>query len=69
MKNVLLGHVPWFTLSFLNLMFRTDLELWKFMLKVGPYTNDFIIDDYVYTVLKKKTTTLLSFLIKHKNIE
>lgn len=41
------------------------------MLKVGPYTNDFIIDDYVYTVLKKKTnpTTLLSFLIKYKNIE
>lgn len=23
--------------------------------QVGPYTNDFIIDDYVYTVLKKKT--------------
>lgn len=36
-------------------MFRTDLEIWKFMLKVGPYTNDYIIDDYVYTVLKKKT--------------
>lgn len=51
-------------------MFRTDLELWKFMLKVGPYTNDFIIDDYVYTVLEKKNpTTLLSFLIKYKNIE
>lgn len=34
-------------------MFRTDLELWEFMFKMGPYSNDFIIDDYAYTVLRK----------------
>lgn len=46
-----------------------DLELWKFMFKVGFYMNDFIIDDYVYIVLKKKFIMLLLFLIKYKYIE
>lgn len=39
------------------------------MFKVGFYLNDFIIDDYVYIVLKKKIIMLLLFLIKYKYIE
>lgn len=39
------------------------------MFKVGFYMNDFIIDDYVYIVLKKNFIMLLLFLIKYKNIE